>query len=47
MIQDITAACEQLVHTEYVQRHDGVAKVIQQKLVEAAEMIEDKSPYHK
>ena len=27
-IQRITAACEQLAPTEYVKRHDGVAKVI-------------------
>jgi hypothetical protein len=44
-IQQITAACEQLAPTEYVKRHDGVAKVIHQKLAEAAEFIEDKSPY--
>jgi pyridoxal/pyridoxine/pyridoxamine kinase len=46
-IQHITAACEQLASTEYVKRHDGVAKVIRQKLAEAAELIEDKSPYCK
>jgi hypothetical protein len=28
-------------------RHDGVTKSIHQKLVEAAELIEDKSPYYK
>ena len=38
-------ACEQLASTEYAKRHDGVAKVIHQKLAEAAELIEDKSPY--
>jgi hypothetical protein len=27
-IQDITAACEQLASTEYVKRHNSVAKVI-------------------
>jgi hypothetical protein len=46
-IQHITAACEQLAPTEYVKRHDGVAKVIHQKLTEAAKLIEDKSPYIK
>jgi len=46
-IQLNTAACEQLARTEYVKRHDGVAKVIYQKLAEAAELIEDKSPYYK
>jgi hypothetical protein len=46
-IQHITAACEQLAPTEFVKRHDGVAKVIHQKLAEAAELIEDKSPYYK
>jgi hypothetical protein len=46
-IQHITAAREQLVSTEYVKRHDGVAKVIQQKLAQATEMIADKSPYYK
>jgi len=45
-IQHITAACEQLASTEYVKRHDGVAKVIHQKLAEAAEMIVDKSPHY-
>jgi len=43
-IQHITAACEQLASTEYAKRHDGVANVIRQKLAEAAELIEDKSP---
>ena len=46
-IQHITAACEQLTPTEYVKRHDGLAKNIHQKLTEAAELIEDKSPYYK
>ena len=46
-IQHITAACEQLAPTEYVQRHDGLAKIIHQKLAEAAELIDDESPYHK
>ena len=46
-IQHITAACEQLAPTEYVKRHDGLAKIIHQKLAEAAELIEDKSPYYK
>jgi hypothetical protein len=41
-IQHITAAREQLTPPEYVKRHDGVAKVIHQKLAEAAELIEDK-----
>jgi hypothetical protein len=47
MIEHITAACEQLVPTRYVKRHGGVEKVIHQKLAEAAELIEDKSPYYK
>ena len=46
-IQHITATCEKLAPTEYVKRHDGLAKVIHQKLPEAAEMIDDESPYHK
>ena len=46
-IQHITAACEQLAPTEYVKRHDGLAKIIHQKLAEAAELIDDKSPYYK
>jgi hypothetical protein len=46
-IQHITVACEQPAPTEYVKRHDGVAKVIHQKLAEANELIEDKSPYYK
>ena len=46
-IQHITAACEQLASTEYVKRHDGLAEIIRQKLAEAAELIEDKSPYCK
>jgi hypothetical protein len=44
-IQHITAACVQLAPIELVKRHDGLAKVIQQKLAEAAELTEDKSPY--
>jgi hypothetical protein len=47
MIQHITAACEQLAPTEYVKRHDELAKVIHQKLAEAAELNEDNSPYYK
>jgi len=46
-IQHITAACEQLAPTEYVKRYDGLAKIIHQKLAEAAELIDDKSPYYK
>jgi hypothetical protein len=46
-IQDITAASEQLAPTEYVKRQDGLAKVIHQKMAEAAKLIEDKTPYHK
>jgi hypothetical protein len=47
MIQHITAACEQLAPTEYIKRHDEVAKVIHQKLAEATELIEDKCPYYR
>jgi ribosomal protein L37E len=43
-IQHITAACQQLAPTEYVKRHDGLAKVMHQKLAEAADLIVDKSP---
>ena len=46
-IQHITAACEQLAPTEYVKRYDGLAKIIHQKLAEAAELIDDRSPYYK
>jgi len=46
-IEHITAACEQLAATECVKRQDGLAKIIRQKLAEAAEFIEDKSPYYK
>jgi len=46
-IQHITAACEQLASAEYAKRREGVAKVIHQKLAEAAELIEDKSPYYR
>ena len=46
-IQHITAACKQLAPTKYVKRHDGLAKIIHQKLAEAVELIEDKSPYYK
>jgi len=46
-IQHITAACEQLAPTEYVKRHDGLAKIIHQKLAETTELIDNKSPYYK
>ena len=46
-IQHIIAACEQLAATEYIKRHGGLAKIIHQKLAEAAELIDDKSPYYK
>ena len=42
----ITAACEQLAAAEYLKRHDGLAKIIHQKLAEAAELTEDKIPYY-
>ena len=45
--QHITAACEQLSPTEYVKRRDELAKIIHQKLAEAAELIDEKSPYCK
>jgi len=47
IIQHITAACEQLAPTDYVKKHDGLAKVIHQKLAETAELIDDKIPYYK
>jgi hypothetical protein len=46
-IQHITAACEQLEPTEYVKRHEGLARIIHQKLAEAAELTDNKSPYYK
>jgi len=46
-IQHITAACEQLASIDYVKKHDGVAKVIHQKLAEPAELIENRRPYYK
>jgi len=46
-IQHIIAAYEQLAPTEYLKRHDGLVKIIHQKLAEAAELIEEKSPYFK
>jgi len=33
--------------TEYVKRHDGLAKIIHQKLAEEAKLIDGKSPYYK
>jgi hypothetical protein len=32
---------------EYLKRHDGLAKIIHQKLAEVAELIEEKIPYYK
>jgi hypothetical protein len=46
-IQHITALYEQLAPTEFVKRHDGLAKDIHQKLAGATELTEDKSPYYK
>jgi len=46
-IQHIIAAREQLAPTEYLRRHDRLAKIIHQKLAEVAEFIEEKSPYYK
>jgi len=46
-IQHITAACEQLAPAEYLKRNDRLAKIIHQKLEEAAKLIEEKSPYYK
>ena len=43
-IQHITAACEHLAPTEYLKRHDGLVKIIHQKLAEVAELIEEKNP---
>ena len=36
-----------IIPTEHVKRHDGLAKVIHEKLAEAAELIYDKSPRYK
>jgi hypothetical protein len=46
-VQHITAACVKLACTEYAKRDDAAAKVIHQKLAEAAELIEDKSSYYR
>ena len=46
-IEHSPVACQQLAPTKYLKRHDGLAKVIHQKLAEVAELIEDKSPYYK
>ena len=45
-IQHVTAACEQLAPTDCVKRYDGLAKVIHQKLAEAADLIVGKSSYY-
>jgi len=45
--EHITAACQLLAPIKYVKRHDGLATIFHQKLAEAAELIEDKSPYYK
>ena len=45
--ETIQHICEQLAPTEYVKRHDGLAKIIHQKLAETTELIDDKSPYYK
>jgi hypothetical protein len=37
----------QLAPTEYLKRHDGLAKIIHQKPAEAVEMIEEKIPHCK
>ena len=36
-----------LAPTDYVKRHDGLAKIIHQKLAEPAELIDSKSPHYK
>jgi hypothetical protein len=41
------ALLQQLASTEYTKKHDGVEIVIHQKLAEAAELIEDKSPHYR
>jgi len=46
-VQHITAACEQLGLTEYVKKHDGQAKIINQTLAEEAKLIDVKSSYYK
>jgi len=43
-IQQIMPASEQLAPTEYVKRHDELAKIIHQKLTETAQLIDDKRP---
>jgi len=40
-IQHITAACDQLAPTDYIKRRDGLAKIIHQKLAEAADLTDD------
>jgi len=46
-IQHIAPACELLAATECVKRHDGLAKIVHQRLAETAELTGDKSPYYK
>jgi hypothetical protein len=43
----IIAACEHPAPTEYIKGHDGIAKVMHQKLAEAAELTEGKCPYYR
>ena len=43
---DPTHYCCMRAPTDYVKRHDGLAKVIHQKLAEAADLLVDKSPYY-
>ena len=38
---------KQLAPTDYVKRYDGLSKIIDQKLAEAVELIDDKIPYYK
>jgi hypothetical protein len=46
-IQHITVVCEQLAPTEFLKRHDGRAKIMNQKVAEVAELTEEKIPYYK
>ena len=45
-IQHITAGCPTLAHTEYLHRHNCVAKIIHQELAHNLKLIDSATPYY-
>jgi hypothetical protein len=46
-IEHIISSCTAITSTDYLQRHDNVAKIIHQQLAEKYNLLSDHVPYYK